>query len=203
MQTENRIHLDEYFCSQYANQTKLAAIPGFVQPVVNAETILSGDVERYKLSHQKEKETLLAAFKQSLVDKDFSFSFTEKSLFKRMKERKNKNTFEKVFSRVAEKYSLDKVALYRELTVSESIWRKILKGVYNPSKNLILALSLSCGLSGKDASLLLSTCDYRFDAESVRDVVVTYLLSYGIYNNALVWEALDEYKITCLPLKRA
>lgn len=194
--------LDDYFCKNYLNQTRLAAIAGFVQPVLGEEAD-PFDAEPYKLCHQKRAKELLATFKEGLIDRDFSFSFAEVPFLTYLKDKRRASAFCNMLPSAFRKYSLDTDNFFRDLSVSEEVWKKIVKGRYYPSKNLILAIALVGGISEKDTRVLLSSCEYEMDFESVRDTVVSYLLTYGVYNESLVREALDEYKITCLPLKGA
>ena len=84
------------------------------------------------------------------------------------------------------------------LSIDKEIWKKICKGKYYPTKNLILSLALVHGISYQDTSSLLSVCEYAFDYTQVRDVVISYLITKKIINRSMREAAFQEYGVTNL-----
>ncbi len=196
MQTDFLKSLDDFFCDKYVNYGKLAAIAGYERPLG------ATDGERFKLSKQPKREEILARFKEGLVDKDFSFTFETLTWKQKLKDVRRTYTFKRNLPFLFRKYSLDEKTFYKEIDMSEEVWRNIVKGRFYPSKNAIFAMALAGGFSHKDTSIVLSSCMLSFDYESVRDVVVDYLLSYSVFNRDLIDEALKEYRVSCLPLRK-
>lgn len=194
--------LDEYFVKKYSNRSKLSAIPGFEIPVAREEENFIVPPEKYKLSNQKNCSELLKVFKGNLIDKDFSFDIVEVKFKQRIKDIRRNDVFYRIFPDACKKYSVDRDNLYTEFTVSEEVWKSVIKGKYYPSKNLILAIILACGINFRDGGILLGSCGYEYDFESVRDCVVSYLVEYKIFNRSLIEKAFEEYSITSIPLKK-
>jgi hypothetical protein len=152
--------------------------------------------EQIKLCYQPEKEALLAALKEKLIDDTFTFSFALAPLSQRIKAVfSKKNLFADFFAGVIQSYKINKDDFLALTGLDEEIWQGILKGKYLPEKNLIYVVCLNFAVSDKDCEKMLAyirkTCDYS----CARDVVVKYLLQYKIYNKEMVTMALDEYKI--------
>lgn len=205
--------LDEYFCEKYAGYDKLTVLSGYKMPVMQAtKTGADGRVYAYtlpadtmRLAAQENKEELLAALKEKMLDKTFSFSFVPLSFFGRVKQRFSKFGFAKNFKRVLTKQGLsesDLKAQLDHLDVSDEILRGILKGKFLPSKNLILTVAFLAQLSFQQTEMLLTLCEYGFDYTVVKDVVAAYLLSHKIYNYDMVKAAFDEYKVANLYFKQ-
>lgn len=196
MQADFLKSLDDFFCDKYVNYGRLAAIAGYERPLG------ATDGERFKLSKQPKREELLARFKEGLVDRDFSFTFEPLTLKQKLRDLKRTYTFKRNLPFLFRKYSLDEKTFYKEIDMSEEVWRNIVKGKFYPTKNAIFAMALAGGFSHKDTATVLSSCMLSFDYESVRDVVVDYLLSYRVFNRGLIDEALKEYGVSCLPLRK-
>lgn len=201
MENELIKDLDEYFCRTYSDYTAISALSGYSMPERIASTQYNIEGERFKLCFQPEKESLLAALKERYVDRDFSFSFLPVKFKERLKDVRRKYTFKKILPVIFKKYSLDVNGFYERIDVSKKIWLDIVKGKFYPEKNTVLATAVSGGIAFNDARDLLAVCGYEFDYASVRDVVVSYMLNYKVYTPQLVELLLEEYKITCLPLK--
>jgi hypothetical protein len=58
-------------------------------------------------------------------------------------------------------------------------------------------------LTKEDTQSLLAVCGYEFEYETVKDVVVAYLLEQKVFNPQMVACALAEYKVENLFLKKA
>lgn len=194
--------LDEYFCKKYANYSAISAIEGYEMPGRGAHsTQYNVEGERYKLCYQPKKEELLGTFKRNYVDKDFSFAFIPVRGRERFKDFRRKYTLKKILPVIFKKYSLDVKTFYERINVSQEIWINIVKGKFYPSKNTVLAVALAGGISTEDTRALLAVCGFELDYAYVRDVVVSYIINYKVYTPQLVKRLLEEYKITCLPLK--
>ena len=195
--------LDEYFCEKYANYDKLCILPGYKMPKMqDTQTDAFGRLYSYTLpadtmalSKQEKKAELLAELKERMYDKNFSFSFRPLGFFERILDKGSKVNFSKVLKETAARYNVQPMDLANGLNIDPAIWKKIVKGSFYPSKNLVLALGLSAHFSYRDVKDLLQMSGYSFDFSNVLDVVVSYLLVKGIYNSAMVDAALQEYKI--------
>ncbi len=198
--------LDEYFCENYANYDKFCALPGYKMPVMQATRLDEyGRTYAYtlpastmRLAAQEKKAELLAQVKERLVDNDFSFSFQPLRFIKRVKNRLSKEGFCKTFKGVLQRYGLTEESGVENLSVDKEIWRKICKGSFLPSKNLLLSFALSAQLSLDDGLLLLQRAGEGLEDTSVKDVVVCYLLQNKIYDKGMIEAALQEYKISNL-----
>ncbi len=200
--------LDEFFCEKYANYDKLCVLSDYEMPTMyRTETDEFGVTRSYtleadtmSLARQKKKTELLAALKTKLADTSFSFSFLPLGIFARLRNRFSKVGFYKPFHAVLQRYDVPSSAAEIGLSVSEEIWRKICKGSFLPTKNLIFSLALAAHFSYEDTCTLLTACGYAFDFTSVKDVVLAYLLQTGVYNAEMVACALAEYRVENLYL---
>lgn len=201
--------LDEYFCEKYAGYDKLTVLPGYKMPLMQAtKTDEYGRTIAYtlppetmSLAKQENKAELLAALKERMVDKTFSFSFSVLSLFGRIKHAFSKYGVAKNLKKLMAKYAIKDEDVLAQINVAPEIWKGIRKNKFLPTKNLIITLALTAQMSYNDTQALLSLCDYFFDETVVKDVVVSYLLSHKIYNPAMVQAALEEYKVANLFFK--
>ena len=198
--------LNEYFCEKYAHYDRLCILPGYRMPKMQETGIdafgrrysYTLPSERLSLAHQEKKAELLAALKERLCDKNFSFSFRPLNLFERIGDAFAKESFRKTLAEVARAHNADVKGLADDLNVDPAIWKKILKGEFYPSKRLVLALGVSAHFSYREVKAMLQVSGYDFDFENPCDVVVSYLLVKGIYNADMVNAALAEYNL--LPL---
>ena len=201
--------LDEYFCEKYAGYDKLTVLPGYKMPVMQAtKTDERGNSFAYtlpadtmRLAAQEKKEELLAALKEKMVDKTFSFSFSVMPFFTRVKNAVSKYGVAKNMKKILAKYGIKDSAVLKQVDIAPEIWKGIRGNKFLPSKNLLITLALTMQMSYDDAFALISLCDETFDFTIVKDVVVCYLLSRKVYNPAMVQAALDEYKVTNLFFK--
>ena len=201
--------LDAYFCEKYANYDKLCVLKGYRMPKMHdSRTLEDGRTYTYtlpaetmRLALQEDKTELLAALKKNMQDKTFSFSFVPLSLFYRMQHASSSKNFSKNFKRVLEKHNIPMEEAANELEISQEVWKKISKGKYLPSKNLIFSLALSLHLDIEETELLLALCGYGFDFTFVNDVVVRYLIEQRVFNSTMQTRAFEEYKIRNLFLK--
>ena len=203
------LDLDEYFCEKYANYDKLCILPGYKMPLMQTSTVDEfGRTRTYtlpantmRLALQEKKTELLAELKPRLTDPTFSFSFRPLGLFSALRNRFSKYGFVKNFKLLLNKYGLTEQTAAEGLDVSAEILKKICKGKFLPSKNLIFSLALTAQISFEDTEKMLLLCEQVFDYTLVKDVVLSYLLINRVYSPAMVERALDEYKVGNLFIK--
>lgn len=203
------VDLDEYFCEKYANYDKLCILPGYVMPVMQrSEVREDGRTYAYtlpadtmRLATQEKKTDLLAELKKRMTDTTFSFSFRPFGSFTRIRNRFSKFAFYKSLKAMLGKYGISGEEALKNLDVSEEIWQGILKGKFEPTKNLLYSLALTAQFSYDDTCALMMLCGYEFDFANVKDVVISYLLQQKVYNRSMIEAALSEYKIANLFIK--
>lgn len=201
--------LDAYFCEKYANYDKLCVLEGYKMPKMQTSEVREdGRTYAYtlpantmRLALQENKDELLATLKTRMLDLTPSFSFRPQGIFSRIRTTFSKYGFAKNFKKIMEKYAFTSEEALEKLTVSEEIWKNILKNKFLPSKNLILSLALVGHFSYEDTVALLSFCDYEFNYAVVKDVVISYLLKEKIFNEDMREKALAEYKVANLFIK--
>ena len=201
--------LDEYFCEKYANYDQLCVMEGYRMPKMQ-ETREDAFGRKYSytlpadtmsLSKQEKKAEILAALKEKLTDKNFSFSFRPLRFFASISDAFSKQSFKKIFAEIARQHGMSPAQFIEGLDIEPIVWKKILRGKFYPSKNLIFAIAVYGHFNYRDTKTLLQVCGYDFDFSSARDVVLSYLLSRGVFNSAMVAAALEEYKLLPLMLK--
>ena len=195
--------LDDYFCEAYAGYDKLCLLPGYVMPKMHElKEDAFGDMvastlpmNTMRLALQEKKEDILRAFKEKIVDVDFSFSFIPVPWYKRLKNLFSKKAYHKQLLEILKNSSVVAEEAAKGLTIDEKIWKKILKGSYLPTKNLIFSLALTANLEYADVKQLLQGIGAAFDYTVVRDTVVAYLLFKKITNPEMKKAALEEYRV--------
>ncbi len=197
--------LDEHFMAQYADYSRIGAIQGYETPDL-IDIGRDGNIRRkgseiMRLVHQKNREELLARFKEGLIDTDFSFSFSFVSLIDRLRDRFHKQTFSKLLPAILAHSGETTESVGKKLSLDEKIWTGIVKGKLYPEKNTVLAIALVARVTMQDAVNLLALCGFSLEADSVRDVVVEYLLAQKVFNEEMRDNCLKEYKITSLPIR--
>ena len=201
--------LDGYFCEKYANYDKLCILPGYKMPLMQASELDEfGRTRTYtlpantmRLALQEKKAELLASLKTKMADVTFSFSFQPLGFFASLKNRFSKYSFTRNFKKTLAKYGVSEGEVFSHLDVSEEIWKKICKGKFLPTKNLIFSIALTSQFSFDDTEELLAYCYEEFDYAIVKDVVIAYLLQRRVYSEEMIAAALAEYKITNLFIK--
>lgn len=197
--------LDDYFCENYANYDKLCILDGYRMPKMQAtERREDGRLYAYtlpanvmRLAKQEKREEILSALKSKITDKSFSFSFEPVGFFDRLL--KNKSySFKSVLGEVLRKNSITAEELGGNLSIDQTIWKKICSGDYLPTKNLIFSIALVARVSYDDACYLLGAVGTEFDYTIEREVVISYLLKQKIFNADMIKTALDEYSVTNL-----
>ena len=202
--------LDAFFCEKYANYDKLCILPGYKMPKMQDSKVDEyGRVYAYtlpadtmRLALQENKDELLKALKEKMVDKTFSFSFAPLSFFARIKNKTSKKAFLYQFKKVLAAHALSFDEAGAELEVDSGIWKNICKGNFLPTKNLIFSLALTAHLSLEETLTLLYEISEELDFAIEKDVVVAYLVSRKIFNEDMIDTALNEYKVKNLFIKR-
>ena len=201
--------LDGYFCETYANYDKLCILPGYVMPVMQRSEVrkdgrtyaYTQPAETMRLATQEKKDEILAELKKRMTDMTFSFSFRPYGFFAKIKNRFSKYAFCKNLKKMLEKYGISEADAHEALDVSNEIWKGILKGNFEPTKNLLYSLALTAQFSYDDTCALMRLCGYSFNFADVKDVVISYLLQQKVYNCGMIEAALQEYKVTNLFIK--
>ena len=197
--------LDEYFCEKYANYDKICILPGYRMPKMQAtERRADGRDYAYtlpastmRLALQENKAELLKLLKSKMADKSFSFSFVPAGFTVSLM-RFSDASFSKVFAKMLQKYSLTAEEAKKELAIDEKTWKKICKGSYLPSKNLLFSVALTARFSYEDTQVLLGMLGMEFDYTLEREVVIAYLLKQKVFNQEMVKAAFEEYKVSNL-----
>ena len=201
--------LDGYFCETYANYDKLCILPGYVMPVMQRSEVREDGrtyaytlpAETMRLATQEKKDDILAELKKRMTDMTFSFSFRPYGFFAKIKNRFSKYAFCKNLKKMLEKYGISEADAHEGLDVSDEVWKGILKGNFEPTKNLLYSLALTAQLSYDDTCALMRLCGYSFNFADVKDVIISYLLQQKVYNRGMIEAALQEYKVTNLFIK--
>lgn len=201
--------LDEYFCEKYAGYDKLSVLPGYKMPLMQGSEIREdGRTYAYtlpantmRLAKQEKKTEILAELKLRMVDLTFSFSFKPVGFFRRVKANFSKYAFYKNLDKMLKIYDFSDQDALQLLDIDKEVWDKIRNGKFLPTKNLLFSLALAAHISLNDTKNLMTLCDYTFDDEIVKDVVMQYLLQEKVYNTDMVKAALTEYKVSNLFLR--
>lgn len=207
MKSEFILALDEYFCEKYENYDKLCGIEGYKMPKMQVTELRDGRKFSYtlpantmRLSLQESKEEILAKLKERLVDLSFLFSFIPLKGFSKIRNKLDSLGFKKVLKNILAKKGITKLGLLKELTISEKVWKKVCKGDFLPTKNLILSVALAGNFTYEETVALLNSCECEWDFTTAKDVVISYLVSQKIFNTDMVWACLDEYNVSNLYL---
>ena len=199
---EFMLGLDEYFCEKYANYDMLCGLEGYKMPKMQNSEVRDGRTFAYtlppetmRLALQEQKTELLQVLKKTLVDKTFSFSFYPLKWRARLSNRFGVFGFVKVFNDILLKKRISALSIADGLTVDSVIFKKVCKGKFLPTKNLIFSIALAGEFSKEETTKLLESCGEKWEFVHARDTVVSYLLERGVYSTALIRLALDEYKI--------
>lgn len=203
--------LDEYFSEKYANYDKLCTLPSYQMPKMQDSKIGADGLtyaytlspETMCLSKQKNKEAVLAEFKQRAFDQTFSFSFHTLSIFRRIANVFRKNSSGKVIRSILAHHNLSAQETGKLLAIDEEIWKGICKGTFEPTKNTVFSFALVGQLSVNEVDELFEACGYEWDFTLVKDTVLSYLLQNRIYNEEMIKNACEEYNIENLFIRFA
>ena len=200
--------LDEYFCEKYANYDKLCALDGYKMPKMQATELRDGKKFSYtlppetmRLALQENKEELVKAVKKELVDKTFSFSFYPLKWRKRLSNRFGVFGFVKAFNDILLKSKKSVYDIEKGLDILPAVFKKVRKGAFLPTKNLVFSIALAGELTKDETTSLLEACGEKWDFVYANDVVISYLLERRVFSPALIKSALAEYKIENLFLR--
>lgn len=198
--------LDEFFCAQYSDYVRISAIEGYEMPdvvyIADDGNVARRDSSCMRLAFQKNRAGILATFKASLADTDFTFSYRLLTVREKLARPFQKQTFAKLLPEALRHVGETVESAGQKLAIEPKFWNMIVKGKVFPEKNTVLALALACRLQIQDVNNLLAVCGFGFEEESVRDVVVQYLIGQQLYNESMRDRCLSEYKIENLPIKR-
>ena len=201
--------LDGYFCETYANYDKLCVLPGYVMPVMQRSEVREDGrtyaytlpAETMRLANQEKKDEILVELKKRLTATTFSFSFRPVGKFERIRNLFSKFAFYKALKQMLAKYGVSFAEALEHLNISEEVWKKIEKGEFEPTQNLLYSLALTSQFSFDDTRALMHLCGYVMDFADVKDVVICYLLQQKVYNRGMIDAALKEYKVDNLFIK--
>ena len=79
--------------------------------------------------------------------------------------------------------------------MDEKVWTDVLKSYYIPEKVLLFKLALLLGMRQDDFNALMQACGAYYNMEDARDVVVSYLIAYRVFNPEMIAAAFDEFHI--------
>lgn len=196
--------LDEFFCSQYSDYVRIAAIEGYKMPemlTVGADgNITRKDSKRMRLIYQENWKELLHTFKNNIADTEITFNFSYPHFGERTKDRFRKQTFCKLLPEVLKKYDETPESVGKKLAIEQRVWQGIVKGKFYPEKNTVMAIALVCRMQTIDVNNLLAVCGFTLRADNVRDIVFEYLLMQKIFNAEMRQRCLDEYRIDTIPI---
>ena len=155
--------LDDYFCEKYANYDRMCVLKGYVMPKMQTTQRREDGTdysytlppETMRLSLQENKAALLKQLKERMCDYTFSFSFRPLGFFEKLRCNRSKYSFKKVFAGICAKYSVTPEQALGVTDIGEKTKKRILKGAYYPTKNLIFTLALACGFSMEDTETLM------------------------------------------------
>lgn len=198
--------LDEYFCAHYSDYVRLSALEGYKMPdvlfVASDGNIARKDSSCMRLCYQEQCEELLKKLKSDLVDTDFTFTFSFPRIADRIRDKFDKYTFAALLPKLLAHSDETVESAGKKLAIEPRFWQKIVKGKLYPEKCTVLALALVCRMQEKDVNDLLAVCGYVLKDDSVRDIVVGYLVKQKIFNEGMRDKCLAEYHIENLPIAR-
>ncbi len=199
--------LDDYFSAEYSDYAAIGAIEGYDMPellyVAPDGNVARRDSSRMRLCYQRERDALLERFKRGLTDTEFTFSFSFPRFFERLRDLRGHKSFHKLLPAVLARCGETAEGAGEKLAIEPRFWRKMVKGRLYPEKGTILALALVCHMQAQDAELLLASRGMAFEKDSVRDVVVEYLIEQRVFNEEMRDRCLSEYSVVNLPIRRA
>lgn len=111
---------------------------------------------------------------------------------------REKLVLEEAFSpylvRLLRERGLDHVAVYKKADIDRKLFSKIIsRPEYTPSKKTVLALAIAMELNLDETRTFLEKAGYGLSKSILIDVIVTYFISRGIHDKAIIAKALDCY----------
>ena len=199
---EFMVGLDEYFCEKYANYDTLCGLDGYKMPKMQTSEMRGGisyaytlPPETMRLALQENKAELLQQLKGKLVDKTFSFSFYPLKWKERISNRLGVYGFVKVFKNILSTSGKNALDILDRLTIEPIIFKKVRKGGYLPTKNLVFSIAIAGELTKDETTRLLESCGEEWEFVHAKDTIVSYLLENKVFAPSLIKLALTEYKI--------
>jgi len=109
-------------------------------------------------------------------------------------------TFSVMLERLRIEKGMTAAQLYNGAWIKKQLYSKIMgERHYHPSKNTVIAFSLSLKLGQEDMDELLESAGYRLSKSSIADLVILFCLSQSLYDlhdvNALLLSA--DQKVLC------
>ncbi|MGN0822858.1 MAG: hypothetical protein ACI4NG_03700 [Candidatus Gallimonas sp.] len=198
--------LDEFVCATYSDYVKISSLEGYRMPemvAVGRDGNFSRlPTERMRICYQSDPAGLLETLKAGLTDVEYSFSFAVIPVFERVRNLFRRRTFRKLLPVVLSHAGETTESAGEKLAVAPKFWKKIVKGKLYPEKNTLLALALVCRLTAEDTNALLDVRGFTLRQDSLRDVVISYLIEQKLFNEEMRDRCLSEYKIENLPIAR-
>jgi transcriptional regulator with XRE-family HTH domain len=98
------------------------------------------------------------------------------------KERKSE-TFSTMLDKLRQEKGMTPAQLYDRAGVKKQLYSKIMgERNYHPSKNTVIAFSLSLRLRHEETDELLECAGYRFSNSSIADLVILFCIENGLYD---------------------
>ena len=165
----------------------------------NRNRIEEGEIvsnEMRKIFYQPRAEQVLQELKERYVDNNFTYSVRIAPKGQRFRALlRVRGLSGAVIAKVIRSYGEDPAAMAQRLSVSEEIWKNVLRSFYIPEKVLLYRLILLLGMRQDDVTSVMQACGAYFDTEDARDVVVRYLIDYRVFNREMMDAAFDEFHI--------
>lgn len=196
--------LNEYFSKKYINFDLISTLPSYESVTIsmvlkNKNRIEEGEIatnEVRKIFYQPKAEQVLAELKEKYVDNNFTFSVRVSPLRLRWKALfRARGLHGALIEKTISKYGEDAKALAPRLGLDEKLWADVLKSYYIPEKVLLFKLALLLGMRQDDFNALMQACGAYYNMEDARDVVVSYLIGYRVFNSEMIAAAFDEFRI--------
>ena len=109
------------------------------------------------------------------------------------------DTFAVTLLKLIDLKGMTDVECYKNANVSKQTWYKILNDKkYKPSKNTVIAFSISLKLNFDETQHLLSPVGFTLSKSSKFDIIIEYFIRNGIYDIMTINETLFEYDQSCL-----
>ena len=129
-----------------------------------------------------------------------SFEDIADTLTKFIRKERKIETFSVMLDRLRREKGMTAAQLYNGAWIKKQLYSKIIGDRnYHPSKNTVIAFSLSLRLNHEEMDGLLESAGYRFSNSSIADLVILFCLEQGLYDlhdvNALLLSA--DQKVLC------
>ena len=192
------------YSTMHIASTTISTLPSYESVTIsmvlkNKNRIEEGEIatnEVRKIFYQPKAEQVLAELKEKYVDNNFTFSVRVSPLRLRWKALfRARGLHGALIEKTIAKYGEDAKALAPRLGLDEKLWADVLKSYYIPEKVLLFKLALLLGMRQDDFNALMQACGAYYNMEDARDVVVSYLIGYRVFNPEMIAAAFDEFRI--------